>query len=719
MAKQDVKVEIFYDGIWHDIAADDEVFERDPIVCLRGDGDESAAPRPAQVNATLDNRAQKYNPRDPMSPLYGKAGRNTPCRLTVGSSVRNVVQLSSWAPDRSIDYTPAKYAATGRGDAWTEIEGGGLLRAIGQDTEPLRSAFFRSSVRYTTSTGYWSGEDGRRTSIISSAGPGGPDRPALATSDTHDAIDGPVSSDRLFTNGDEDGYQIEGTFASGGSGTTGWEFSFVSKLVEEPTGGNSGGLMNITATGDWYWQISVLAGQYRLSVGQVGGVVNASTDFSNDGIPPDRWLLWILSVTRSGSTCTWTLRWIDEFGQEGVQTGTFTSSDPGTLSGWFIQTSEWNREAGYGHIIGINGHAENLYANERFNAWIGHRGETTADRFGRLMNEEGRDWTLVGASSDGINMGVQPIDTLTGLLQEIRDTEDGLLFDTRDSVGLTFVTRPARYNRPVVLELTWPGDISMPLPQVIDDLDTHNLITVKQRDGGQAVVEKTDGPLSTEQPPDGVGVAKQTIDVNVWDQTVMLPELAYHWLNRGTVDASRYPQVTVDLVARPGLATAAAAVDIGDVISLAGIEADPVIMYVIGIKEVIGTHTRKITYTCRPNQHFDVGEYDSTARRADSKTSTLNANATTTGTSLVVRFTSYYDGWSTTAEPYDWIVGGERIRVTSMGAITGSGPYTQTATVQRSINGVVKSHTGNSSGTGAAVHMHPAQAARYGLRDRE
>lgn len=718
MPKQTVKVELFYDGSWHDLAAAAEVYERDPIVCLRGDGDESAAPRPAQINATLDNRTQKFNPRDPMSPLWGKVGRNTPARLTVGGVVRNAVQVSSWAPDRSIDYTPAKFLATGRGDAWTEIEGGGLLRSIGQDTEPLRSPFYRSSVRYATSTGYWSGEDGRRTSIISSAGPGGGDRPAIATSDTHDAIDGPISSDRLFTNGDTDDYMIEGTFAPGGSGTTGWEFSWVSKLMAEPTGGNSGTLINWTATGDWYWQVSVLAGQYRLSVGQVGGVVNSSTDFSTDGIPPDQWLLWICSLTRSGSTCTWTLRWIDEVGQEGVQTGTFTSSDPGTLAGWFIQTQLWNREAGYGHIIGINGHTEDLYANARFNAWIGYRGETTADRFGRLMDEEGYDWTLVGVGNEGINMGVQPIDTLTGLLQEVRDTEDGLLFDTRDTLGLTFITKPARFNRTPVLALTWPGHVSPPLPQIIDDLDTHNYITVKQRDGGEFVVQETTGPLSTQPAPDGVGVAKQTVDVNVWQEASMLPEIGYWWLNRGTVDASRYPAVTVDLVANPGIAAAAAAVDIGDVITLAGIEADLQTMYVLGIKEVVGNNTRKITFTCRPNRQFEVGEYDDTVRRADSKTSTLNASVNASATSMVVRFTSYYDAWSTTNEPYDWLVEGERIRVTSMGAITGSGPYTQTATVQRAINGVAKSHTGSSGGTGEAIHLHPDQLARYGLRDR-
>jgi hypothetical protein len=43
------------------------------------------------------------------------------------------------------------------------------------------------------------------------------------------------------------------------------------------------------------------------------------------------------------------------------------------------------------------------------------------------------------------------------------------------------------------------------------------------------------------------------------------------------------------------------------------------------------------------------------------------------------------DCWSTTETPYVAMVGGERVTVTAMTAPAGAGPYTQTATVVRTL----------------------------------
>ena len=68
----------------------------------------------------------------------------------------------------------------------------------------------------------------------------------------------------------------------------------------------------------------------------------------------------------------------------------------------------------------------------------------------------------------------------------------------------------------------------------------------------------------------------------------------------------------------------------------------------------------------------------------------------------------YVDDATLAPLAYDWLVGGERITVTAMGAVTGSGPWTQTATVVRAVNGVSKAQT-----AGTAVHL--ADAKRWGL----
>jgi transcription initiation factor TFIID subunit TAF12 len=74
----------------------------------------------------------------------------------------------------------------------------------------------------------------------------------------------------------------------------------------------------------------------------------------------------------------------------------------------------------------------------------------------------------------------------------------------------------------------------------------------------------------------------------------------------------------------------------------------------------------------------------------------LNALSGTTGTSLVVNVTDPLESWSTSATGYDLTIEGERVRVTTAFSAPAGG--TQTATVTRSMNGVVRTHT-----AGAAV----------------
>jgi hypothetical protein len=75
-------VEIFYDSAWHDISVD--VDGREDIVIRHGRADEAAVSDPSLCTLTLKNPDGKYSPRNPLSPLSGKIGRNTPLRVRVG-----------------------------------------------------------------------------------------------------------------------------------------------------------------------------------------------------------------------------------------------------------------------------------------------------------------------------------------------------------------------------------------------------------------------------------------------------------------------------------------------------------------------------------------------------------------------------------------------------------------------------------------------------------
>jgi len=71
------------------------------------------------------------------------------------------------------------------------------------------------------------------------------------------------------------------------------------------------------------------------------------------------------------------------------------------------------------------------------------------------------------------------------------------------------------------------------------------------------------------------------------------------------------------------------------------------------------------------------------------------------GSAVVVPISTaqWNTGWSSTAVPYEVVIGPERLRVTAMSAPagTGSGPRTQDATVVRGVNDVVTAHPAGSS----------------------
>lgn len=79
-------VELYYDGAWQTVPTSD-VYMRTGgrIEITRGRPDKAARTDPGKCTLQLNNRLGRYSPRNPMSPLYGKIGRNTPLRVTVGT----------------------------------------------------------------------------------------------------------------------------------------------------------------------------------------------------------------------------------------------------------------------------------------------------------------------------------------------------------------------------------------------------------------------------------------------------------------------------------------------------------------------------------------------------------------------------------------------------------------------------------------------------------
>jgi hypothetical protein len=701
MPKQDVAVELYIDGAWHDIVPDEDVFADTPITIRRGNGAESAAPRPSSITLRLANDDDMYRTTNPESPLYGKAGRNTPTRTSVAGVVRGTVEASSWNADQTPDFrrTPP------RGKAWVDIEGGGLTQRINQWTEKLKSPLTRQTSSYTSLLGLWPLEDPRESTILSQVVPGvasGTYSGTVTLGDQDERPGGALSTAQIGA-----GAVLRGTFAA--TTASGWQVLFAMRLPALP---GSAAYEEVFSWQDsvgrrWTWELN--NANYAWRVYDTDGVtllVNVAASYS--GTEPNQWVRFRMKVTVSGATVTYEPAWYVE-GSDNVfgTTGTFAGTSTGRPTSWTAQAGTYNVGGWYTNVFAVDDTTLDVTGTAAAaQAFNGHLGERAGVRFGRLMDELGLAYTVVGDVDLTRRMGTQPSDTVPNILKEIQTTEDGLIFDDIDAIALVFLTLNARLNQTPALALI-PTDLPALPKEVTDDLDPHNIVTAAQRDGAEYTARDDTGPLGTQPPPDGVGEYRQTVDVNIYDETD-LPQVANWWLYRGTVNLPRFPQVTINLAALgPAKIAEVETVDVGSVITIDGYREYTIRLYVLGWTETIGTHTRTIVFTCAPDQQFNAGEYDDGIVRYDSASTTTGASYTPTATSIVFSTTDAGDLWWT-GGTYDCICAGERFRVEAMGAASGSGPYTQPATVVRAVNGVRKTLP-------AGEPIHVATPGRYAL----
>jgi hypothetical protein len=700
MARQNVAVEVFYSGTWHDAVVDDKVFEDAPVTIRRGQGDESTALRPAQITARLDNATDKYRTTNPTSVLYGLAGRNTPVRVKVAGAIRGVAEASAW----TVDETPDFRATPRRGKAWVDLQAGGMLQRVNGWTEPVSSTMVKGMLSFgSILVGAWPLEDASDATILTNIDPGGlPGRVQGVTLADSERPAGSARSAKMGAGG-----LMSGTFASA-SATAGWEISFAFKLSALPGSATYEELFTwFDSTGRrWTWEVNNTNFAWTVYATD-GASVLSSVATSFGGILPGSWVRVRVKTTVAGATVTYEPSWYREGDQ--LLTGTtltFGGTSTGWLTTWQINAGTYNVGAWYTGVFAISDASIPILNAGVIADFNGHNGETAGDRFARLAGDLNLAYTVLGDKSLSASMGGQPEATFADLCKEIVATDDALLFDDIDTVGLVLMLRNARYNQTPALALNIT-DLPYRPKEVADDQATHNVVTAAQRAGGSYTASDTTGPLGTAAPPTGVGEARQTVDVNVADEANDLLQQANWWLFRGTVNLPRYPQVMIDLNADPGLIAQVNAVDVGSVITIAGYRENTIRLYVLGWTEVIGSHTRTITYVCAPDQQFVVGVFDAATSRYDLKTSVLNAAKNSTVTAMTFKQTDD-EAWSNVDVPYDIVMDGERMTVTAMGSRSGSGPWLQACTVVRSVNGVVKAQA-----TNAPVHI--ATPGRYAL----
>lgn len=695
MTSQDVDLQMFLGGVWTDVP----LYSATGVTVTRGMDSDGTWPRPTKVECEINNDTLDYDPSRPESSLYGVAGRNTRIRIRPDGTTRTWAEASSWAPDRTGEHEPG----TGRGRSWTKLTAEGLLRRLGMWTDPLRSPMYRTISGRSTSIGHWSLEDDRDALRLANSSGGTPG--------TYRGIElaeeeSPLGAERSVKIAD--GSQMSGRFDNA-STTAGWQFAFSMRLGSLPPSATYVNLMYWTCSNGYTWYWDVNDASYRLNVRDADSTLVFTNNVSfGAGAEPTEWVTFRCKADQVSGDVVLQQSWYAQGMTVSYAISDSFAGTVGALRTWTQGGNATTAEAHFSHIFGVTTTADSLTGTTAQKVFNGYLGEFASDRFARLTFELGITRYQDGDDADTQTMGPQKADTFLNLMKEVVETDDCLIYDEPFDIALTLRTRGDMYDQTPALVLTFPDDFVERPQRLLDDAFTHNQVTVKNRSGGEVTRTLTTGPMSTQAPPDGVGEYKHTVDVNVEDDGNQLANLADWHLAKGTLDRPRYSEVTVDLLANPSLVTDVVAMELGDVIQIDDLEPDPVYLMVTGFVEKIGAVTRTVTFAVAPYEPYQTGEYDRADTRYDARTSTVSTTETTTSTAWQVECTDPEDVWSTTGTPYDWMVAGERVTVTAMNAATGSGPYVQTCTVTRSVNGVVKAQA-----VGNTVHI--ADPKRWAL----
>lgn len=715
-----ITVELYIDGAWVDITT--YVRTHAGVVIRHGAGSEAGTADPAECRLTVNNTDGRFTPGNPTGPYYGFIGRNTPLRVSVGGSVRFHGEVSEfptrWDPSGAVVEVPL-------------IASGPLRRLVrGRSTDSVfRDALVNLQATDDDMAAYWSMEDGAGAQEFASAIEGAPPLVPLNAGSVPTAQGYTPSTvgyasaaiptfDTTAVTGNVPAYTFTGSATYG-------------LLVHVPDAGttNSPFILQVDGGGTAFrWTLQRIADS-------VSGIVRVGA-FANVGSPPvytqvlnaagpvmpaGSTYYMYLELTNNGANVDWFLTILGLGNASGTLVGYNVGQATKVVVGGYTSSPlsfDAEDDWGLGHVVigktntTLDGSAavEDPLLGYTLNpAFVNADGESITDRMTRLAAYGGVAITNVdGSIADVEDLGA---DIPGGVLDRMREAEKadagGILTDDVTTLGLRYTTRTSLYSdqrAASTVDLNYTsGNLSDPLEPVDDDAVLTNDVTVKAERGAIANVQQTTGRLNVEPFPTGVG-RYPTSETLALAYTVDPVHHAGWLLNVGTDEGTRYPAVTVDLVANPGLVASMNALRPGHWIKLSNLPAwlEPGLneLIVRGWEETLDNYHRTITLVCTPADPYKVFTIaNQTFGRLDSDTTTTNEPLDTTETG--VDYTG--DTWITTAGragdfPFPIVIGGEVMNVTA--ATAGS------FTVTRSVNGVVKSHlTGQPIRLAYPVHL--------------
>jgi hypothetical protein len=509
-----------------------------PITITKGaaSGGQATA---SMCDLDLENTDGELSPDNALSTLWPDVDVDVPVEVLAGSgdSSRFEGFASALRPDfvPSTDGTPLSVL---------HISAAGILQRLTQASQskplgsPLRRTMAGVSPDDFQPLAYWPMEDESGATRFASALPGG----APGT------VAGTVS---FAADDDLVGSQPLPDFAASSSATfrvPGYTLTnrWIVQLMVRPTA-TTGALFRVSTNGTGTSAVVSLnfsTNEIGLSVTDSAGSSLLSTTAS---IPDVRgqWVSISLSSRQNVSAQTlFDITMITNNGTSTYGTGAFAVlAAYGNVTAVSLIPSV---AAGFGHVgLFVDpsfsaGGGDDVYNARAMGGWAG---ETTVERWNRVLTEERVRHSVTGASAT--TMGAQPVDaSLLDIMSEIEAAEQGAIAEK--NWGVDLICAQARYNLPVGLTVdlstyrTSSGSAGQVLTPNYSFQGYRNQWTVERSNGSFAIARASDAEIRKRNLYD------ESITVNLGTDAV-LPDHASWRLNRDLQNRVRYPDTPVDI----------------------------------------------------------------------------------------------------------------------------------------------------------------------------
>lgn len=609
-----------------------------------------------------------------------------------------------------VDEWPTAWSDSSGNQSLAPMTASGRLRLI-QSFPTQHSSTYEETIQNASVVAYWPMEDKTSSTTFASAVTGG--ITAVPGGFTFAADSEVLGSDTLPTVGSLGRCEFPvGPYAASST----WAVRFLIKIPQSPA--TSAQVLSWSTPGGTFarWQLTWFGNTspdtMRLEGYNSAGAatlvdtsVNMVDSSSNAELSNGRQLYIEVNGVQNGANIdlSWNCWYNPDDGTAAVGLGHSTSV-AGTLANVTLLShdagSGWTTTGAgqtIGHIavgsdVGIGAGAAGVNA---------FAGEQTSIRLARVAGYDDIPYymgeILTGTSSVGSElMGQQQLQTLFQHLQQIEAAELGILFDGRQG-QVTIMPRSIRYNHAVNLALDFhQGHVSWPWTRASGGLQRVTEVTARNPKGSEAVARASAALIQQ------VGVKQQQVEPN----TAYDSALRFHadwWLAQGS-ERQRYPQIPIKFHSATSLIRSYLEMDVGGRVTLANppvqLPPDALELIAEGGQDVIDPFEWNTALNCSSGARWLIGVWDA-GKKYDCGACTVAApGLTTSATSLNVAIADQCT-WTHADGNYDILVAGERMTVTAVSAAAGSGSsWTQTLTVTRSVNGVVKTHA-----AGEAVHI--------------